>query len=118
MRQTEKFAAGFYMELRTSEVPHGWTNHPASLGVNIYFTDKNGSIKTMLKTYYNIPDARPILLDTMFLFLLDGGDGKYYLYNDISGDLARVEEPDLQTILAKLGSEGLSSIKYTLLTEE
>jgi len=67
LRRTEKFAAGSYVELRTSEVPYGWTNHPAYLRVNIHFTGETDNIKDMLKTYYNIPDARPILLDRMFL---------------------------------------------------
>ena len=52
-----------------------------------------------------------------YLFLLDGGDGKYYLWNIISDDVARIEEPNLQKILAKPGSEGLSGIKLTVLTE-
>jgi hypothetical protein len=45
------------------------------------------------------------------------GVGKYYLWNTFSGDVARIEEPNLQKILAKLGSEGLSGIKDTILTE-
>jgi hypothetical protein len=33
--QTEEFAPGSYVELRTCEVPSGWTNHPGYLGANI-----------------------------------------------------------------------------------
>ena len=71
----------------------------------------------MLKTDYNIPNARPILSDMMYSFLLDGGDEKYYLWNIVSGDVERIEESNLQTILGKLGSEGLSGLKMTVLTE-
>jgi hypothetical protein len=115
LRQTEEFAAGSYVELRTCEVPYGWTNHPACLGVNVYFTGKTNNIKATLKADHNIPDARPIITDR-YTVLLDGGDKKYYLWNDISGTLARIEELDLEKILAKLRSEGLSGIKCTILT--
>lgn len=117
LRQTERFAAGSYVELRTCDVPCGWTNHPAYLGADIYFAGEINNIKTTLKADYNIPDARPVITDMKDLFLLDGGDGKYYLWNNISGDVARIEEPNLEEILAKLGSEGLSGIKMTILTE-
>ena len=53
----------------------------------------------------------------MYLSLLDGGDGKYYLLNMISDDVARIEEPDLQEIVDKLGDKGLSGLKLTRLTE-
>ena len=117
LRQTEEFAPGSYAELRTCEIPYGWTNHPGYLGVNVHFTGKTDSINGELKADHNIPDARPILRNMMDTFLLDGGDGKYYLCNDVSGSVARIEEPSLQKILAKLGSEGVSGIKCTILTE-
>jgi len=117
LKQTEEFAAGSYVELKTCEVPCGWTNDPAYHEVNTCFTDKTKNIKARLKADHNIPDARPILSDSMDLFLLEGGDGKYYLWNDISDYVARIEEPNLQEILGKLGSEGLSGLKLTLLTE-
>jgi hypothetical protein len=87
------------------------------LKARLYFTGETDNIKTTLKVDHNIPDARPVIIDMMYLFLPDGGDGKYYLWNTISDDVARIEEPNLQKILAKLGSEGLSGIKYTVLTE-
>jgi hypothetical protein len=116
LRQTEEFAAGSYVELRTCEVPHGWSNHPSYLGVNVDFTGETNNIKATLKADHNIPDARPIITDR-YTFLLDGRDRKYYLYNDISGILARIEELDLEKILAKLRSEWLSGIKCTILAE-
>lgn len=116
MRQTEEFAAGSYVELRTCEVPFGWTNHPTSLGTNVYFTGETDNIRATLKADHNIPDARPIITN-MYTFLLDGGDRKYYLWNDISDTVARIEEPDLEKVLAKLRSEGLSGIKCTILAE-
>jgi hypothetical protein len=104
------------VELRTCKVPHGWTNHPAYLGVNVYFADKANNIKATLKADHIIPDARPIITNR-YTVLIDGGDKKYYLWHVISDDVARIEEPDLEEILAKIGSEGLSGIKRTILTE-
>jgi hypothetical protein len=118
LRQIEEFAAGSYTEFKTCGVPCGWTNDPAYLDADTCFTDKKNSTKTMLKTDYNIPNARPILNDRMYLYLLDGGDGKYYLWNGVSGDVVRIEESSLQEIVGKLGNEGLSGLKLTLLTEE
>jgi hypothetical protein len=116
LRQTEEFAAGSYVELRTCEVPLGWTNRPASLRINVYFTSKTDNVKATLRADHDIPDARPIITNK-YTFLLDGGDGKYYLWNIVSDYVARIEEPNLEEILAKLGSEGLSSIKRTVLAE-
>jgi len=114
----EEFAPGSYVELKRCEVPRGWTNDPESLGL-YYFTGKINNMKTELKAEYNIPNARPILNDTMYTYLLDGGDGKFYWWNDVSGSVGRIEEPNnLREILVTLHDEGLSGIKYTLLTEE
>jgi hypothetical protein len=68
-----------------------------------------------MRTDYNILDIRPILTDRKSLYLLEGGDKKYYMWNDISGYVARIEEPSLQKILVALGSRGLSDISYTVL---
>jgi hypothetical protein len=114
--QTEKFKPGSYVELRTSQVPYGWSNRPAHLGVNVNFAGEADDIKTTMMTEYNIPGVRPILTDRKSLYLLEGGDKKYYLWNDVSGYVARIEEPSLQKILTTLGSRGLSDIPYTILT--
>jgi len=114
--ETEKFKPGSYVELRTSQVPYGWSNRPAHLGVNVNFAGEADDIKTTMMTEYNIPGVRPILTDRKSLYLLEGGDKKYYLWNDISGYVARIEEPSLQKILTTLGSRGLSDIPYTILT--
>ena len=61
LRQTEEFTVGSYVKLRTCNVPRGWTNHPAYLGVNVYFSDETDNVKATLKADHNIPDARPII---------------------------------------------------------
>jgi hypothetical protein len=52
-----------------------------------------------------------------YTYVLDGGDKKYYLWNTVSNYVARIEEPNLEEILAKMGSEGVSSIKRTVLAD-
>jgi hypothetical protein len=112
----EEFAPGSYVELRRCEVPSGWSNDPGRLV--LYFTGEVDNMKTELKADYNIPNARPILNDRMYTYLLDGGDGKFYWWNGVSDDVGRIEEPNnLQEILVTLHYKGLSGIKYTLLTD-
>jgi hypothetical protein len=107
LRQTEEFAVGSY------NVPRGWTNRPACLS---YFLDETDNVKATLKADHNIPDARPIITNK-YTYVLDGGDKKYYLWNMLSDYVARIEEPNLEEILAKIGDEGVSSIKRTVLAD-
>jgi hypothetical protein len=79
---------GSYVKLEASQVPSGWTNCPEYLGLSGYFADEADSIKDMLKTAHNIPDARPILgslYSWQSWYLLDGGDEKHYLLDEASG---------------------------------
>jgi hypothetical protein len=112
LREEKEFAPGSYVELRRCEVPSGWTNNPGCLSLS-YFTPE-------LKADYDLPNARPILSDRMYTYLFDGGDGKFYWWNVVSGSVGRIEEPNnLREILVTLhNNEGFSGIKYTLLTEE
>jgi hypothetical protein len=116
LRQTEEFAEGSYVELTTRNVPRGWTNHPARLRINTYFSGGIDNVKAMLKADHNIPDARPIITNK-YAYVLDGGDKKYYLWNKVSDYVARIEEPNLEEILAKIENEGVSSIKRTVLAD-
>jgi hypothetical protein len=78
----------------------------------------NGSYdchKEAMKAMYNIPDTRPILTDSTCWYLVEGGDKKYYLWNDISDKMARIEEPSLKKILAII-EEGEECLPLTWLT--
>lgn len=101
--------------MQLSNVPWGWTNDPAYLRAYIYFTDAPDSFKKSLKDEHKIPNAQPILNDRGALYLLDGGDRKYYLWSDISGAVARIDASDLKTILTTMGEHGVVSLKYTIL---
>ena len=74
--------------------------------------------KEVMTTVYNIPDTRPILTDNKCWYLVEGGDKKYYLWNDISDEMARIEEPSLKKILALIqgGGEGVDGLPITWLT--
>lgn len=69
------------------------------LRAHIYFSDAPDSFKKSLKDEHKIPIGQPILNDRGALSLLDGGDRKYYLWDDISGYVARIDVSDLKTIL-------------------
>ena len=81
----------------------------------------NGSYdchKEAMKAMYNIPDTRPILTDSTCWYLVEGGDKKYYLWNDISDKMARIEEPSLKKILLLLknGWAKVHTLPLTYLT--
>ena len=104
------------MELESSKVPRGWLNHPDELGVHIHFRGTDDDIKMRLKDEFNIHNARPVLTDGKTMYLVEGGDGHYYLWNDLSGYAARLEVRGLDQILSLLdGDQGLSEIKFTIL---
>ena len=48
-----------------------------------------------------MPNARPILADLHgeSLYLIDGGDGKYYSWNDTADGVCLINQPDLEQIL-------------------
>jgi hypothetical protein len=90
------FPPGSYVEIRTCEVPQGWSNHPGKLGVKSGAYD---DYKKAIMTDYNIPDTLPVLADKSGWYLVEGGDKKYYMWNEDTGDMASIEEPSLQKIL-------------------
>lgn len=99
----------------SSEVPYGWTNDPAYLRAEIYFKDGADNIKKTLKDKYKVPNAYPILSDRSCLYLIDGGDKKYYLWNDTSDDVAKIDASDRKEILTALGQHGVKGVKYSIL---
>lgn len=101
--------------MQSSNVPWGWTNEPAYLRAPIYFSDAPDRFKKSLKDEHKIPYGQPILNDRGALPLLDGGDRKYHLWNDISGYVARIDVSDLKTILTAMREHGDGSLKYTIL---
>jgi len=72
----------------------------------------------MLHNDFAIPDARPILTDGKSLYLLKGGNGRYYLWNDISDFVARLDETSLDKILDGLKKGPISSLGHSLLRGE
>ena len=106
----DEYEPDSYVELRTVEVPLGWSNHPSRLQVGKYFTHNGEYIRSVVQPSYHFPRIRPILADvdcTNFIF--EGGDGRYYHWNDTCGNVWQIEESSLQDILAKL-ERGLNTL--------
>lgn len=65
--------------MQSSNVPWGWTNDPVYLRAYIYFTNEPESVKKNLKDGYQIHNTQLILNNRAELYLLNGGNRKYYL---------------------------------------
>lgn len=103
------------LRLGKSPSSRGWTNDLAYPRAHIYFTDGSDNIKKSLKEKYKIPNAHSILNDRSCLYLIDGGDQKYYLWNDTSGNVAKIDEYDRQEFLKDIGGHDLTGLKYKIL---
>lgn len=105
-----------YIPLDDWEIPWGWSNDPESLHVRSQFTGlKKDHSKVALKQDFGIPDARPILVDRSGVHLIDGGDGKYYLWGDESEMFREITETNLDNIIFTLKSSSADSLETKLL---
>lgn len=104
---------GHYVELRTVEVPIGWSNHPDLLQVEDYFWELRINECLHPSLYFSRP--RPILTDTQHDFIFEEQGRGYYLYNDISGYVFQIKENSLKDILAKWRDGGLFSMTFSQL---
>lgn len=105
-----------YIPLDHWKIPWGWSNDPGSLHVSSQFTGlKKYHAKVALKHDFGIPDARPILVEQSGVHLIDGGDGKYYLWGDESDMVSEITETNLDNIIITLKSRGSDSLKRKLL---
>jgi hypothetical protein len=108
-----KFEPGSFVEVPGPKIPFGWSNNPARLSLGYHFSGNGSDTKADLKDDCDIPNARPIITNADGVYLLDGGDGNYYFWADISGFVTRIEEPDLEKILIEIGRGNLSRIPQT-----
>lgn len=101
-----------YTLLDDWEFPWGWSNDPQSLQVANHFTGlKKDQVKVVpLKNDFGIPDARPILVDRVDTHLIDGGNGKYYLWREARGTVYEIAETDIICTLS-LGTKLLGEIE-------
>ena len=104
---------GHYVELRTVEVPIGWSNHPAQLKVKSYFMDLGVNESLHPSVHFSHP--RPILTDTLYDYIFEEQGRGYFLFNDISGYVYQIEVESLQDLLAKWRDDGLYSMTHSRL---
>ncbi|MCJ1349920.1 hypothetical protein MMC31_008163 [Peltigera leucophlebia] len=97
-----------YIKLEQSVIPPGWSNDPISLEVDTSFNEKDEeeNLKEDFKTQYNMPNPLPVLVHFQEgVWLIDGGDGKYYVYQNEEGYVGEVYERNLAKILSELGTQ-------------
>ena len=97
----------FYVKLKESAIPKDWSNDPHHLKLGASF---NGSdeqdVSESFKSEFAMPDPLPVIENHGYnqgLVLIDGGDGKYYLWHDVSDDVFELYERNLTKILSKFG---------------
>lgn len=100
---------GRYLELRTAEVPIGWSNHPELLRVETYFADSS-RVNECLHPSVHFQQPRPILTDTQSTYIFEEKQRGYFVWNDISSSVAQIKEDSLETILGNLRKSGLASM--------
>ena len=87
-----------YIKLEQSVIPPGWSNGPIALHLDFYFYGKvaEENLTEELKTEYNMPNPLPIVVHGQDgLWLIDGGNGKFYLWQDVEGFVGEVYERNL-----------------------
>ena len=92
----------FYIKLKPSVIPAHWRNDPDSLSLDFYFSpeDEDSNIPDM-KSRFGLPNPIPIIRQRPDgYWLIDGGDGKHYIWEYVEGIVLDVYERDLAKILA------------------
>lgn len=83
-----------YVWVEPTKIPDDWSNDPDS------------HVVPNFQKHLGLPNPRPVLCkNSENNFLVDGGNGKYYLYNDISDNVMELYERNLDNILSILRSD-------------
>ncbi|MCJ1349795.1 hypothetical protein MMC31_008036, partial [Peltigera leucophlebia] len=97
-----------YIKLEQSVIPPGWSNDPLALNLDFCFNGKvpEENLTEEFKTQYNMPNPLPIIVHQQHgLWLIDGGNGKYYLWQNVEDSVGEVYERNLAIILPALGKD-------------
>lgn len=100
-------------EFSTAIIPTGWSNQSDQLGVNTYFAHKR--MNETLNPFDYFLHPLPILTDNQSEYIFEEEGRGFYVWNDISGKVAKIEESSLEDIIAKLKDGGLHSLKLSSL---
>lgn len=104
---------GHYVELRTADVPIGWSNHPDLLLVEPYFTHRR--VNETLHPSLHFSRPKPILTDNESLYIFEEEGRGYYVWNEISSDVAEIKENSLRDIIAQLKEGGMAYLTLSRL---
>ena len=107
-RQMDRWG-GRYVQLRTADVPIGWSNHPVLLRVETYFADGH-RVNECLHPSLHFSHPWPILTDTHSTYIFEEKGRGYFLWNDVSGSVAQIMENSWEAIITKLRQSGLVSM--------
>ena len=92
----------FYIKLKPSVIPAHWRNDPDSLSLDYHFNsvDEESNIPDM-KSRFGLSNPIPIIRqEREGYWLIDGGDGKQYIWEYVADIFLEVYERDLAKILA------------------
>lgn len=90
-----------YIQIEPSEIPNDWNNDLDDIGVFDYFRpfDENYIVPD-IKKYFGLPNPRPVMYNHgRSVYRIDDGNGSYYLYNNMSDQVLKLYERNLDNIL-------------------
>lgn len=92
----------FYIKLEQFIIPSGWSNGPLDLHLACCFNRKvvEENLMKEFKTQFNLPNPLPIIVNKQYgLRLIDGGNEKFYVWQDIENYVGEFYERDLAMLL-------------------
>ncbi len=102
---TEDEQKSYYVWVKPSKIPNDWFNDPDDLQIfDIFYPSEKDDFIVSSFQILGLPNPRPILFNTD-LFLLDGGNGKYYMWNEESDYVVELYERNLDNILSVLRTD-------------
>lgn len=98
-------ADSLYIKLEQSLNPPGWSNDPSNLCLDDYSNRKvpEENLTETFKTQYHMPNPLPIIVHgNLGLWLIYGGDGKFYLWQYVKDYMGKVYKRNLAITLSTL----------------
>lgn len=111
-----------YIKLEQFMIPSGWSNDPLCLHLACCSHRRvvEENLMKEFKTQFNLPNPLPILVNIQYrqyrqygqqyrllrrLMLIDGGNEKFYVWQDIENCLGEFYERDLAMLLFAIGKD-------------
>lgn len=97
-----------YIKLEQFAIPPGWSNNPFDLDLAYCFNGKvaEENLTEQFKTQINLPNSLPIIVHKQHrLSLIDGGNGKFYVWQDVEDYVGEFYECNLAILLFAVGKD-------------